>query len=144
MSSLYDNLKKADGKLFWSVSGRGKYKMSNKAYKYMNKMRSAAKLQLNNPRSPYFGREGHLRLAREIGVALMDFNEEERKEIFSSSYGMVYVSGCNLKPILDAKEWIETMRLSFGKEFYRPKLKADLIVVDEWFGKEEQSGRKNN
>lgn len=80
------------------------------AEEYMQNMRSAVVQHLNNSNSIYFGREGHLRLARECGVALNDFNETGQRAILSGSYGMIYVTGCNLKPILDAKEWINEMR----------------------------------
>lgn len=43
-------------------------------------------------------------------VILNDFNEAGQKAILSGSYGMIYVKGCELKPILDAKEWIEGMK----------------------------------
>ena len=63
-----------------------------------------------NPNSVYYGREGHLRLAKECGIALRDFDTRGRREILSGSYSAIYVAGCNLKPILDAKEWITAMR----------------------------------
>lgn len=84
---------------------------------YMSKMRSAVAHHLNNPDSIYYGREGHLRLARECGAALNDFDSAGQKAILSVSYGMIYVSGCNLKPILDAKEWISEME--YGKKMAR-------------------------
>lgn len=59
-------------------------------------------------------KNGHLRLARECGVALHDFDSAGQKAILAGSYGMIYVSGCNLKPILNAKEWISEMQK--GKE----------------------------
>ena len=77
---------------------------------YMSKMRSAVGHHLNNPDSIHYGKDGHLRLARECGVALNDFDGAGQKAILSGSYGMIYVSGCNLKPILDAKEWISEMQ----------------------------------
>ena len=85
------------------------------AEEYMQNMRSAVVQHLNNPNSIYFGREGHLRLARECGVALNDFNETGQRAILSGSYGMIYVTGCNLKPILDAKEWINEMRSTMNR-----------------------------
>ena len=75
----------------------------------MTKMRSAVGRHLNDPDSIYYGKDGHLRLARECGYALNDFCETGQREILSGSYGMIYVIGCNLKPILDAKEWINKM-----------------------------------
>ena len=84
------------------------------ANEYMTKMRSVVSRHLNDPDSIYYGKDGHLRLARECGYSLNDFNETGQREILSGSYGMIYVIGCNLKPILDAKEWIEEMKR--GKE----------------------------
>ena len=77
---------------------------------YMSKMRGAVGDHLINPDSIYYGKDGHLRLARECGVALNDFDEAGQKEILSGSYGIIYVIGCDLKPILDAKEWISEMK----------------------------------
>lgn len=81
-----------------------------KAIDYMQKMRSAVGTHLIDPESIYYGREGHLRLAREFGYGLNDFNEDGKQEILHGSYSVVYVTGCYLKPILNAKEWIEEMR----------------------------------
>jgi hypothetical protein len=52
-----------------------------------------------------------LKLARETGYALNDFNEHDQCEILRSSYGSVYVRACCLKPLLSAKEWIDMMLL---------------------------------
>jgi hypothetical protein len=79
------------------------------ARQYLNSMRNAIGDHLINPNSIYYGKEGNLRLARECGYALNDFNTEGQQEILHSSYGSIYVIGCNLKPILDAKEWITEM-----------------------------------
>lgn len=81
-------------------------KKEDKVQQYIYNMRLAALNHLLNPNSIYYGIEGHKRLAREIGYALNDFTEKERQEILHSSYSCIYVIGCNLKPILDAKEWI--------------------------------------
>ena len=77
---------------------------------YMTRMYNAIGDKLINPHSIYSGRDGHERLAREFGYALNDFNEEGRQEILHGSYSAIYVRGCNLKPILDAKEWIRIMK----------------------------------
>jgi len=82
-----------------------------KANKYLTEMRSAVYGRLN---TIYEGKERHLQFARECGAALPDFDEQEQKEILSASYGSIYIIGCNLKPILDAKEWITEMQK--GKE----------------------------
>lgn len=83
--------------------------MSNEVKKYLDAMDSAIADKLMNPDSIYYGREGHERLARECGCALNDFDKTARKEIVSVSYGKLYVKHCNLKPILDAKEWVQIM-----------------------------------
>lgn len=79
------------------------------ANEYLTRMNAAVGTALIIPGGIYSGREGHERFARECGYALNDFDEHERKEIMSASYGKLYVKHCNLKPILDAKEWIEAM-----------------------------------
>lgn len=83
--------------------------MTDKAKKYLDNMDAAIGSHLVNPDSIYYGEDGHKRFARECGVALNDFDEVDRKEIVSASYSRLYVKHCNLKPILDAKEWIEIM-----------------------------------
>ena len=79
------------------------------AREYLHNIKNAIGDHLINPDSAYYGKDGNLRLARECGYALNDFNTEGQQEILHSSYGMIYVIGCNLKPILDAKEWITEM-----------------------------------
>lgn len=79
------------------------------AREYLNKMRNAIGDKLINQNSVYYGKDGNLRLARECGYALNDFNTEGQQEILHSSYGSIYVIGCNLKPLLNAKEWINEM-----------------------------------
>jgi len=78
------------------------------AQEYMNRMYQACGTKLIED-GIYGGRDGHLRLAREIGVALNDFDPAGQAEIRSGSYSAIYVRGCSLKPILDAKEWISAM-----------------------------------
>ena len=80
------------------------------AVRSMVEMRAAAKSHLNNPDSIYYGEEGHLRLARECGYALRDFDKAGQAHILHGSYSVIYVSGCSLRPILDAKEWMNEMR----------------------------------
>lgn len=76
-----------------------------RAREYLFQMRSAIGVKLITPGGLYGGREGHLRLARECGFALNDFDAAGQKEIMTASYGTVYVTGCRLKPLLSAKEW---------------------------------------
>lgn len=80
-----------------------------KANEYLDNMYNAIGNKLIYPESIYTGREGHLRLAREMGVALNDFDKQGQKEILGNSYGSVYVRCCNLNPLLDNKEWINEM-----------------------------------
>ena len=49
-------------------------------------------------------------MAREIGPALRDFSEADSREILQTSYSFLYVRLCDLRPILDAKEWINEMQ----------------------------------
>ena len=84
------------------------------AKEYLSGMQSAVKKNglLIKPDTIYSGIEGHRRLAREIGFALNDFSKKDQEEIIHSSYSTIYVIGCNLKPLLDAKEWISIMKSS--------------------------------
>lgn len=79
------------------------------AIRYMNAMRNAVGDKLVNPNSIYSGKTGHQRFARECGYALNDFDEAGREEIVHGSYSSIYVRCCNLRPILDAKEWINLL-----------------------------------
>ena len=81
----------------------------NEANEYLSKMRAAVKDSLVNPDSIYYGKDGHLRFARECGYALNDFDEKARTHIIQASYGTIYVIGCHLMPILDAKDWQNEM-----------------------------------
>lgn len=80
-----------------------------KAGMYMEKMYKVSGRHLLGD-GIYSGKEGHLRLAREMGVALNDFGPAGEKAILSGSYSVVYVRACALKPILDAKDWISELK----------------------------------
>ena len=82
---------------------------AKEANSYLRNMRNAIGDKLVHPDSIYSGIEGHKRLAREIGLALNDFDKKGQEEILHGSYSTIYVVGCNLKPILDAKEWTREM-----------------------------------
>lgn len=88
---------------------KGVYDMSEfgveQAREYLFQMQSAVGTRLGNTQWIYGGREGHLRFARECGFALNDFDTSGQKEIMMNSYSTIYVTGCDLKPILSAKEW---------------------------------------
>lgn len=77
---------------------------------YMFRMRSAVTTSGILIRGPYDGKENHRKFAREVGYALNDFDEAGQREIMCGSYSTVYVTGCNLKPLLDAKEWNSLIR----------------------------------
>ena len=53
----------------------------------------------------YDGKDGALRLAREIGTCLRDSDEKEAQEYFDRSYNEVCVIGYRLKPPVDKREW---------------------------------------
>lgn len=80
-----------------------------KASKWLNEMDCVIGIQLINPDSIYYGRAGHERFARECGYALNDFSESVRHDIISQTYGKLYVKHCDLKPILDNREWVNLM-----------------------------------
>lgn len=75
------------------------------ASRYLFAMRAAAGDKLIKPEGIYSGREGHLRLARECGYALNDFDRKGQTYILQGSYSTIYVSACLLLPILSATEW---------------------------------------
>ena len=82
--------------------------MTDSALRYMTQMSCACNgffVRCPNENT----KEGHLKLARETGFALNDFNETDQNEILQASYGAIYIKACCLKPILDSKEWIEMM-----------------------------------
>lgn len=54
----------------------------------------------------YQGEEGAKRLAREYGAGLSDFPEKEAWEALRASYTELCVRGYDLRPPIDAKEWI--------------------------------------
>lgn len=106
---LFKSVGRKQHKTSFSIENGGN-NMTEKVNQYIKNMRSAIGMHLINPDSIYYGKAGHERLARECGYALNDFNESERKELLSCSYSSIYIIGCNLKPILNASEWINIMK----------------------------------
>lgn len=94
------------------LRGEGEENMSNEARMYIDNMKNAGNISrlFLEPSGLYFGKEGHKRFAKESGYALNDFIEADQKEIPQILYGAVYVVKCNLKPLLDAREFISIMR----------------------------------
>ena len=82
------------------------------AKQYTESLLNALNSYINNSLGygMYEGKEGALRLAREYGYGLRDFSEKERKEWIHSSYSCLCVMFYNLKPPIDAKDWITEIR----------------------------------
>lgn len=76
------------------------------AKEYLEKMSEACSGKIN---LIYHTKKDHITFARECGYALNGFSEKEQREILQCSYGKIYVKGCALKPLLDAKEWAAAM-----------------------------------
>ena len=69
---------------------------------------------LMNPDCMYYGKQGALRLAREYGYGLAAWGEHEYNDEVGASYGKLLVRLSNLKPPIDAKEWIGEIRKSIN------------------------------
>ncbi|WP_144461808.1 hypothetical protein [Siminovitchia fortis] len=78
------------------------------ALEYLIKIKQALVVSLGKS-NVYHGEAGALRLAREIGTCLQDFEEKEAYEAFRNSYNYVCVMGYNLKPPINKKEWDEAV-----------------------------------
>lgn len=65
----------------------------------------------------YEGKEGCLRLAREYGYGLKDYPEKGRLSTIHSSYSCLCVRFYNLKPPIDAKEWIKEINKVINKNY---------------------------
>ena len=93
------------------------------AQEWMDRMHSACKAnngQLINGAwadtdDPKNHKERHLSFARDFGYALNDFDAAAQREILTGSYSRVYVRACNLKPALNAKEWISALKAGLKK-----------------------------
>lgn len=109
---------------------------------YIVRLKDAIGSKLVEMEGIYSNKDGHLRLAREVGYALTDFAEDERKHIIDLSYN-AYVIGCNLKPILDTKDWIEKLQEGYnesldyrnynGEKLYNQIM--ELSQVDDFYDK---------
>ena len=76
------------------------------ALEYTNNLLQSLFSNYNNLIQLYNGENGALRLAREYGYGLNDFNIKEREDVIKSSYSVLCVRFYNLKPPIDAKKWI--------------------------------------
>jgi len=81
------------------------------AIDYTRELGLALRIQVaRDPTGPYSGREGALRLAREYGYGLAGYPEKEALDAIGRSYGMICVIGYDLKPPVNAKEWVREVR----------------------------------
>lgn len=71
---------------------------------YLKKLQNALIYSLNQS-NLYRGKEGALRLAREIGSILKELDDKTANEYFNRSYNEICVIGYNLKPPVNKKEW---------------------------------------
>ena len=74
------------------------------AKQYLVNIKQALTVSLGNS-NLYQGERGALRLAREIGTCLQDYDKKEAYDAFRDSYNYVCVMGYNLKPPVNKKEW---------------------------------------
>lgn len=84
--------------------------MTKTAREYMENVYRALQINHENLRKFYEGERGALRLAREIGYGLNDFPVEQHNDVLTSSYSYLCVRFYNLKPPINAKEWIREMK----------------------------------
>lgn len=87
------------------------------AKKYLYKVREALSISLGQS-NLYRGRDGALRLAREIGYCLKDYPDEEAYQAFRDSYTYVCVMGYNRRPPVDKKEWDREVLIGLRKGKY--------------------------
>lgn len=88
--------------------------MSQDSFRYwMRSVASAAMHQCLDPDGLYYGSEGCKRLARECGYAIPDFSQDKRTQddYISLTYSTICVTAYNLKPPIDAKDWLDNMRI---------------------------------
>ncbi|KTF59850.1 MULTISPECIES: hypothetical protein [Bacillus amyloliquefaciens group] len=78
--------------------------MENTYKNYLINVREALQTSLGQS-NVYVGRDGALRLAREIGFCLNDFNPAQARLALGDSYNLVCVMGYDLQPPLDKKDW---------------------------------------
>lgn len=82
---------------------------------YIYNLEQSLRSNYEYTRELYEGKEGALRLAREIGYGLADFTVEERNKTVGSLYGIFAVKWYNLKPTVDSKEFFSAMAEGLDK-----------------------------
>lgn len=91
----------------------GVKKLIKTAMEYTKEIGQAILINIANGCNLYLGKEGCLRLAKEYGYGLKDYPEKERRDAMQSSYSIICVKGYNLKPPVDAKEWVKAIESQF-------------------------------
>ena len=76
---------------------------------WMRHTAMAASSHCYTPDSIFYGPEGAKRLGRECGPALLDFGEYGLEHI-SATYSAICVIAYQLRPPIDAKEWLKAVR----------------------------------
>lgn len=71
---------------------------------YIKRVSNALNISLGQS-NIYKGKDGALRLAREIGSSLNDSDAKEAKDYFNRSYNEVCVIGYSIQPPVDKKVW---------------------------------------
>ena len=87
--------------------------MGNDSFQsWMRSIASAAIPHCLDVNGIYHGPEGCKRLARECGYAIPDFalNRDEQNKLMSSTYSCICVIANDLRPPIDSKEWLNSMR----------------------------------
>ena len=100
---------------------------------WMRTAASAAMRHCHDEDALFYGVDGAKRFGREIGPALLDFPDAEP----SATYSGICVIAYNLKPPIDAREWLNSVREGMEKarqvkrvpmpKDYRP---ASVINID--------------
>ena len=91
----------------------GEDKVNQDSFRHwMRSIASAAISHCLDPEGVYFGPDGAKRLARECGYAIPDFtlNKREQDDLISMTYSTICVIAYNLKPPIDASDWLGEMR----------------------------------
>ena len=73
------------------------------AMDYLKKVENALSIALNNS-NLYDGKEGALRIAREIGTCLAHYPKKQRDDAIQFSYD-ICIKAYDLRPPLDKKDW---------------------------------------
>lgn len=106
---------------------------------YVTAVRNAAKRHCIAENGIYSGKNGALRLGREFGYGLGDFGQVGYDEI-QSTYPALCVISYDLKPPVDASEWIAAVREGFHEyERYLAERKEKFAYAGKHGGNEERN-----